>query len=39
MIRFSLMATHSFQQIDYAVEKLKLVADKLGLPLLNTVKA
>ena len=39
MIRFSLMATHSFKQIDFAVEKLKKVAFKLKIPLLNTVKA
>ena len=38
MIRFSLMATHSFKQIDFAVEKLKKVAFKLKIPLLNTVK-
>lgn len=38
MIRFSLMATHSFKQIDYAVEKLKKVAYKLKIPQLNTVK-
>ncbi len=38
MIRFSLMATHSFKQIDFAVEKLKKVAFKLKIPLLNTAK-
>jgi 8-amino-7-oxononanoate synthase len=39
MIRFSLMATHSFDQIDFAVEKLKKVAAILEIPLLNPVKA
>ncbi len=38
MIRFSLMSTHSFEQIDYAVEKIKKVAYKLNVPLVNTVK-
>lgn len=38
MIRFSLMATHSFEQINFAVEKLKKVAFKLKIPLLNTAK-
>lgn len=38
MIRFSLMATHSFEQIDYAVEKLKKVAYKLKIPTVSTVK-
>lgn len=31
LIRFSLMATHTFQQIDEAVEKLSKVAAKLGI--------
>ena len=39
MIRFSLMATHSFKQIDFAVEKLKKVAYKLKIPHLNSTKA
>ncbi len=38
MIRFSLMSTHSFKQIDYAVEKIKKVAYKLKIPQVNTVK-
>ena len=38
MIRFSLMATHSFKQIDFAVEKLKKVAYKLKIPHLNVAK-
>ena len=38
MIRFSLMATHSFKQIDFAVEKLKKVAYKLKIPNLNVAK-
>lgn len=38
MIRFSLMATHSFEQIDFAVEKIKKVAEILQVPQLNTVK-
>ncbi|MFT3679326.1 MAG: aminotransferase class I/II-fold pyridoxal phosphate-dependent enzyme [Ferruginibacter sp.] len=38
MIRFSLMATHSFEQIDFAVDKIKKVADVLQVPQLNTVK-
>jgi hypothetical protein len=33
------MATHSFEQIDIAVEKIKKVAEKLQVPQLNTVKA
>ncbi len=39
MIRFSLMATHSFKQIDYAVEKIKKVAYKLKVPLLKIERA
>lgn len=39
MIRFSLMATHSFKQIDYAVEKIKKVSFKLKVPLLNKERA
>ena len=39
MIRFSLMATHSFKQIDFAVEKLKKVAYKLKIPSMLTEKA
>lgn len=38
MIRFSLMATHSFKQIDFAVEKIKQVAYKLKIPNMNNVK-
>lgn len=38
MIRFSLMATHSFKQIDFAVEKLKKVAYKLKIPSMLTEK-
>ena len=38
MIRFSLMATHSFKQIDFAVEKIKKVAYKLKIPNMNNVK-
>ncbi len=38
MIRFSLMSTHSFKQIDYAVEKIKKVAYKLKIPQVNAVK-
>jgi 7-keto-8-aminopelargonate synthetase-like enzyme len=38
MIRFSLMATHSFKQIEFAVEKLKKVAYKLKIPHLNAAK-
>jgi 8-amino-7-oxononanoate synthase len=38
MIRFSLMATHSFEQIDFAVEKIKKVAEILQVPQLNAVK-
>lgn len=37
LIRFSLMATHSFKQIEYAAEKIKKVAFKLKIP-LNTVE-
>ncbi len=39
MIRFSLMATHTFKQIDYAVEKIKKVAFKLKVPQLNKERA
>ena len=39
MIRFSLMSTHSLKQIDYAVEKIKKVAFKLKVPLLNQERA
>ncbi|HMO61824.1 MAG TPA: aminotransferase class I/II-fold pyridoxal phosphate-dependent enzyme [Ferruginibacter sp.] len=38
MIRFSLMATHSFEQIDFAVDKIKKVAEILQVPQLNIVK-
>ncbi|NTW31279.1 MAG: aminotransferase class I/II-fold pyridoxal phosphate-dependent enzyme [Bacteroidetes bacterium] len=34
LIRFSLMATHTEKQIDYAVEKMYEVAQKLNVPLL-----
>lgn len=39
MIRFSLMATHSFKQIDFAVEKIKKVAFQLKVPLLKSNRA
>ena len=39
MIRFSLMSTHSLKQIDYAVDKIKKVAFKLKVPLLNQERA
>lgn len=39
MIRFSLMATHSFNQIDNAVEKIKKVSANLKAPLLNRERA
>ncbi|MBC7889349.1 MAG: aminotransferase class I/II-fold pyridoxal phosphate-dependent enzyme [Ferruginibacter sp.] len=39
MIRFSLMATHSFKQIDYAIEKIKKVSFKLKVPQLNKERA
>jgi len=39
MIRFSLMSTHSFKQIDFAVEKIKKVAFKLKVPQLNKERA
>lgn len=38
MIRFSLMATHTFEQIDFAVEKLKKVADMLNIPNMHQEK-
>ncbi len=38
MIRFSLMATHTFEQIDFAVEKLKKVAFALNIPNVQTEK-
>jgi 7-keto-8-aminopelargonate synthetase-like enzyme len=34
MIRFSLMATHSFEQIEKAIEKISKVAKQIGI--LNT---
>lgn len=36
MIRFSLMATHSIEQIDYAVDKILKVAGRLNVPLFKT---
>jgi 8-amino-7-oxononanoate synthase len=39
MIRFSLMSTHFLKQIDYAVDKIKKVAFKLKVPLLNQERA
>ena len=39
MIRFSLMSTHSFKQIDYAIEKIQKVAFKLKVPQLNKERA
>jgi len=39
MIRFSLMATHTFKQIDYAVEKIKKIAFKLKVPQTNVERA
>ena len=38
MIRFSLMATHSLKQIDFAVEKIKKVAYKLKIPNVHHIK-
>lgn len=38
MIRFSLMATHTFGQIDFAVEKLKKVAYELNIPNIHNEK-
>jgi len=38
MIRFSLMATHTFEQIDFAVEKLKKVAEMLNIPNMHHEK-
>ncbi len=32
LIRFSLMATHTFEQLDYAIEKIASVAKKAGIP-------
>lgn len=32
LIRFSLMATHTFKQLDYAIEKIASVAKKVGVP-------
>ena len=39
LIRFSLMATHTYSQIDTAIEKISLVAQKLGIINMETVKA
>lgn len=35
LIRFSLMATHTKEQIDYAIEKMVLVAEEIGLKLYS----
>jgi len=35
LIRFSLMATHSFDQIERAVEKLKAAFEEVNVNLLN----
>ncbi len=39
LIRFSLMATHSFEQVDEAVDKMSRVAKKLGVFNLATLEA
>lgn len=39
LIRFSLMATHSFDQIDYAVEKIKMVAQQMKVSLIQPERA
>jgi len=39
LIRFSLMATHTYSQIDTAIEKISGVAQKLGIINMETVKA
>jgi len=35
LIRFSLMATHTRDQIDEALEKISVIADKLDIPRLE----
>jgi 7-keto-8-aminopelargonate synthetase-like enzyme len=35
LIRFALMATHTFEQVDYAVEKIEKVFRKLEIPLFK----
>lgn len=32
LIRFSLMATHTFEQIEYAVDKIRMLAEQLDIP-------
>jgi 7-keto-8-aminopelargonate synthetase-like enzyme len=39
LIRFSLMATHSIEQIDYAIDTIKKVAQQINASLLQTEKA
>jgi 7-keto-8-aminopelargonate synthetase-like enzyme len=39
LIRFSLMATHTYSQIDTAIEKISGVAQKLGIISMEAVKA
>jgi 7-keto-8-aminopelargonate synthetase-like enzyme len=38
LIRFSLMATHTYSQIDTAIEKISGVAQKLGIISMEAVK-
>ena len=39
LIRFSLMATHSFEQIDVAIDKIKKVARQIDVNLIQTERA
>jgi 8-amino-7-oxononanoate synthase len=36
LIRFSLMATHTFEQIETAIKKIQKVAEELNVPLFQT---
>ncbi|HET9058088.1 MAG TPA: pyridoxal phosphate-dependent aminotransferase family protein [Chitinophagaceae bacterium] len=39
LIRFSLMATHSLSQIDFAIEKIKKVAEQINVKIIQTERA
>ncbi|MEO6188896.1 MAG: pyridoxal phosphate-dependent aminotransferase family protein [Ginsengibacter sp.] len=39
LIRFSLMSTHSIEQIDYAIDKIKMVAQQINVNLIQQERA
>jgi 8-amino-7-oxononanoate synthase len=39
LIRFSLMATHTLEQIDYAIDKIKFVAQQIHVHLIQQERA